>query len=123
MAGVKRFEDLIAWQRGMELAKTVYQLTSRLPADERFGLTSQMRRAAVSVPCNIAEGFGREATSDMVRFLRMARGSPFELRTQCRLCVDLGFIVEADVPLDLLGESDRVLQGLIRSLEDRAKSE
>jgi four helix bundle protein len=117
VAGVKRYEDLVAWQRAMSMVKPVYQSTQRLPAEERFGLISHMRRAAISIPSNIAEGFGRESTSDMVRFLRMARGSLFELRTQYRAAVDLGFLDAADVPSDGMDECDRVVQGLIRSLE------
>ncbi len=107
----------------MALAKLVYERTARLPESERFGLVVQMRRAAVSIPSNIAEGFGRETTSDLIRLLRISRGSLFELRTQCRLCADLGFIDEADVPVDALAECDRVLQALIRSLADHAKSD
>ncbi len=122
MAGVKRFEDLIAWQRAMALVKVVYVATGRLPDEERFGLASQMRRAAVSMPSNIAEGFGRATRSDLVRFSRIARGSLFELRTQFRLSVDLGFLDIGDVPIDLMDECDRVMQGLIRSLEPRDKA-
>lgn len=120
MAHVKRFQDLVAWQRAMSLCKAVYQATAQLPDYEKFGLISQMRRAAVAVPSNIAEGFGREATSDLLRFLRIASGSLFELQTQFQLTVDLGFLADSAVPSDAIGETDRVLQGLIRSLEDRA---
>ena len=119
MGGVRRFQDLIAWQRGMELAKQTYSATATLPDSERFGLTSQMRRSAVSIPSNIAEGFGRESTTDLLRFLRMSRGSLFELQTQFRLAADLEFMDPNHVPSDLLDECDRVIQGLIRSLENR----
>ena len=100
----------------MALCKAVYLVTRRLPESERFGLVSQMRRAAVSIPSNIAEGFGRESTTDLLRFLRMSRGSLFELDTQLRLCVDLEMLALDDVPRELLDETDRVLQGLISSL-------
>ncbi len=119
MANVKRVEDLIAWQKAMELAREVYRVACRLPDSERFGLQSQMRRAAVSIPSNIAEGFGRESTTELIRFLRVSRGSLFELRTQLRLSVDLTLIAADAVPTELLDETDRVLQGLIRSLEIR----
>ena len=119
MGGVRRYQDLIAWQRGMALAKQTYSATNSLPDSERFGLTSQMRRSAVSVPSNIAEGFGRESTTDLLRFLRMSRGSLFELQTQFRLAADLEFMDPDHVPSDLLDECDRVIQGLIRSLENR----
>ncbi len=119
MAGVKRFEDLVAWQRARSLSVEIYRVTGAFPSSECFGLVSQMRRVSVSIPSNIAEGFGRQTTPDLIRFLRMARGSPFELHTQVLIAVDLGFMAEADVPADLISECDRVLQALIRSLEDR----
>ncbi len=116
MAGVKRFQDLVAWQRAMALAKAVYLLTRQLPDAERFGLVQQIRRAAVSIPSNIAEGFGRQSTTDMVRFLRVARGSLFELDTQLRLSTELDMLSPDQVPRSLIDETDRVLQGLINSL-------
>ncbi|MDX2118415.1 MAG: four helix bundle protein [Planctomycetota bacterium] len=117
MANVKRVEDLIAWQRAMELARVIYKVSASLPYSERFGLQSQIRRAAVSVPSNIAEGFGRESTTELLRFRRVARGSLFELRTQLRLSVDLSMLPSDAIPTDLVDETDRVLQALIRSLE------
>ncbi len=119
MAGIKRVEDLVAWQRAISLTKAVYTASARFPEAERFGLQSQIRRASVSVPSNIAEGFGRETTSDLVRFLRMARGSLFEIRTQFVIAVDLAYLSQSDVPSELVDETDRVLQALIRSLEAR----
>lgn len=119
MGGVKRFQDLVAWQRARTLSVEIYKITGAFPSTERFGLVSQMRRASVSIPSNIAEGFGRQTTPDLVRFLRMARGSLFELHTQTLISVDLGFIADAEVPTDLISECDRVLQALIRSLEER----
>ena len=118
----KRVEDLVAWQRAISLTKAVYTASARLPEAERFGLQSQIRRASVSIPSNIAEGFGREATSDLVRFLRMARGSLFEVRTQFVIAVDLAYLSQSDVPSELIDETDRVLQALIRSLEARRES-
>lgn len=118
MAGVKRVEDLVAWQRAMSLCRAIYKSSALLPDAERFGLQSQLRRAAVSVPSNIAEGFGRESPSDLIRFLRMARGSLYEIRTQLLLCIDLEFLTTEQSPFALLDETDRVLQGLIRSLEN-----
>lgn len=118
---IKTFRDLIAWQRAMQLAKKVYQATSVMPDSEKFGLTSQMRRAAVSIPSNIAEGHGRQSLPDYVRFLKMARGSLMELQTQLILAEDLGFLQVRPDLTDLLAETDRVLQGLIRSLENLPK--
>ena len=116
---VKTFRDLIAWQKAMDLAESVYQATNRMPDSEKFGLTSQMRRAAVSVPSNIAEGHGRESRADYLRFLRTARGSLMELQTQILLCQRLGLLKEVSTLTALAAEVDRILQALIRSLEKK----
>ncbi len=115
---VKTFRDLIAWQKAMELAEHVYRVTERMPETEKFGLTVQMRRAAVSVSSNIAEGHGRQARPDYLRFLRMARGSLMELETQLMLAERLRFLRLPENLIDIQNETDRVLQGLIRSLEN-----
>ena len=117
---VRTFRDLIAWQKAMELAAQVYKVTAQMPPNEQFGLTAQMRRAAVSVPSNIAEGFGRQKRLELLRFLRMARGSLMELQTQTILTRQLELAVIPPELDDLQSEADRVLQGLIRSLESRA---
>jgi four helix bundle protein len=117
MAVVKTYRDLIAWQRGMELARAVYRATRKMPADERFGLTMQMRRAAVSIPSNIAEGHARQSRTDYLRFLRVARGSLAELSTQTELARSMELIKSEPHLTDLLLEEDRILQGLIVSLE------
>ena len=103
----------------MLLAEKLYQATAKMPADERFGLTSQMRRAAVSIPSNIAEGHGRQSRNDYIRFLRTARGSLMELQTQLLLAENLHFLQLSNDLTALLEETDRVLQGLIRSLEKK----
>jgi four helix bundle protein len=119
MSEVKTFRDLIAWQKAMVLVKKVYHETSRMPDSERFGLTNQMRRAAVSIPSNIAEGYARQTTVDYVKFLRIARGSLAELMTQCEVALSLQMLTHSPEMHDLLAEVDRVLQGLIRSLESK----
>ena len=86
------FKDLLVWKKGMELAKLVYQCTSDFPVEERFGLVAQLRRCAVSIPSNIAEGFGRCTDKDLVHFLYMALGSCNELETQMILSYDLSFV-------------------------------
>jgi len=116
---IKTFRDLVAWQKAMQLAKEVYKATSMMPDSEKFGLTSQMRRASVSIPSNIAEGYGRESLTDYLRFLKTARGSLMELQTQLILAEDLGFLRITPILNDLAAETDRVLQGLIRSLAKR----
>ena len=117
MGTIKTFRDLIAWQKGMELARGVYRDTTAMPADERFGLTMQMRRAAVSIPSNIADGYARQSKPDYVRFLRTARGSLAELRTQMELAESLTLLTPSAQTRNLLDKADRVLQGLIRSLK------
>ena len=121
MAMVRTFRDLIAWQKGMELARTVYAATHRMPEAERFGLTNQIRRAAVSIPSNIAEGHARQSRADYLKFLRIARGSLGELMTQIELALSLQMIPPNAMLQALLEEEDRILQGLIRSLENKSK--
>lgn len=87
-----------------------------MPPEELYGLTSQMRRSAVSVPCNIAEGYARQRQADYIRFLRVARGSLYELDTQIELATELNYLDDDRELTDLLRETDRILQGLIRSL-------
>lgn len=117
MGEIRTFRDLIAWQKAMGLAKSIDQITATMPESERFGLIAQMRRAAVSIPSNIAEGYARQSGSDYVRFLRVARGSLAELATQHDLAVSLELLSENAGLLDQRAETDRVLQGLIRSVE------
>lgn len=104
----------------MDAAKSVYRLTSAFPADERFGLVSQMRRAAVSVPSNIAEGFGRGKSEDYRRFLRVARGSLYEVETQITLAEELGLAAPdaCTQTKAVVEECGRVLAGLIEKLEE-----
>jgi four helix bundle protein len=87
----RSYKDLLIWQRGMALAKFVYKLCGRFPVDERYGLISQIRRAAVSVPSNIAEGQARHTTKEFLQFLSHAQGLLAEVETQLLLSVDLGF--------------------------------
>ena len=96
------FKKLQIWQRAIQLTVKIYQLTENLPDAEKFGLISQMRRCAVSVPSNIAEGYGRYSDQELAHFLRIARGSLYELVTQCTLCCMLGYINE-----DLTKEIDK----------------
>jgi len=89
---VQNFRDLIVWQKGMALAKEVYQLSKRFPPDERYGLTSQVRRAALSVPSNITEGHARQGR-EFCSFLSIARGSLPEVETQLLFAVEVGYLV------------------------------
>ena len=120
---VRSYRDLIAWQRAHALSLLVYRHTRDFPAEERYGLTSQLRRSAVSVGSNIAEGYGRAGRTDYVRFLKVARGSVYELDSQWLLARDLGFLDAAcyDEAKSVIDECERVLAGLIRSLQRGAK--
>ena len=115
---VKSYKDLLIWQKGMALAKLVYRLTVRFPREEKFGLTSQIRRAAVSVPSNIAEGQARQSTKEFLQFLSHAEGSLAELETQTLLVVELGFVCREDAAeiLDKIDELQKMIVGLRRKL-------
>ena len=118
MPAVKSYRDLDTWQRAMDLVVTVYKATDIMPSDERFGLTNQIRRAAVSVPSNIAEGQGRSSPNDFLRFLAIARGSLNELETQILMAHRLNYLSEdeRDSVLTLSDEVSRLLRGLSRSI-------
>ncbi len=115
----RHYRDLIAWQKAMLLAKQVYKLTDRMPPDERFGLTVQMRRSAVAVPSDIAEGHGRLSDRALRMFLGNARGSLYELETQILLAADLNYVKrdDADAVLASGSEVARILRGPLRTLE------
>jgi four helix bundle protein len=111
-------KQLQVWQKGIELCEAVYQATQQFPDGERFGLTTQMRRAVVSIPSNLAEGYGRGTRPDYRQFVRIARGSAFEVETQIILAQRLTFLTDeaANVLLAKVREVLRMLNGLIRSL-------
>lgn len=121
MAQLRSFKDLAAWQKAMDLVESVYSLSRRFPSDERFGLTAQVRRAAISIPSNIAEGYARRGRADYVRFLDMARGSANEIETQLIAAARLGFLDNsaADGVMSLVGEVQRILMGLTKSLRGK----
>jgi len=116
---IKSYRDLIAWQKTMLLCCRVYDATSLFPKTEVFGLAQQLRRAAVSVPSNIAEGWGRGISGDYGPFLRTARGSLAEVETQLTISRELGFLSteRAGELLSFSDECSRILQGLIWSVE------
>ena len=119
------YRELEVWQRARELIRAVYEATQGFPREELFGLTSQMRRAAISIASNIAEGSGRATTKEYIRFLYIARGSIYELETQVVAAGDLGLLAsdQADATSSLLAECARMLQGLIRSLESKTDNQ
>ena len=120
-AKIRDFNDLIVWQKSMELAQKVYVVTQTFPKLEVFGLVAQLRRSAVSVPSNIAEGNGRRTTRDYVSFLYIARGSLAELRTQLTLARKLGNLPESAEITTVADEIGRILNGLIASLKARQR--
>ena len=124
MAGestIKSYKDLDVWQKAMQLAEDCYRATREFPREEVYGITSQIRRAAVSVPANIAEGYGRDQTGAFIQFLRIAQGSARELETHLILSRRIG-LMGAELQDRLLGECEaisKMLRSLIRSLELR----
>jgi len=118
---VKHYQQLIAWRKAIALVTEVYSLTARFPREETYGLTTQLRRAAVSIPSNIAEGQGRATKGEFVQFLGHARGSLFEVETQLAISRNLGHIAteEQECLSDALNELGRILNGLIASLQQK----
>jgi four helix bundle protein len=118
---ISGYRDLSVWQLGMQIAEQVYETTQDFPKAELYGLTSQLRRAAVSVPANIAEGHAKGFTKDYLRHLAFAVGSLAEVETFVELSVRLGFLrcELADQMNDLIGEERRMLRGLQRSLRTK----
>jgi|688.fasta_scaffold789803_2 four helix bundle protein len=116
---VKSYRDLIVWRKSVELVQMVYMLTTDFSTDERFGLTSQMRRCAVSIPSNIAEGWGRKRTGSYVQFLSIASGSLAELTTQLEISFRLGFCNKnrKDELENRMNEIGKMLFVLIQKLE------
>ena len=118
---VRHYRDLLVWQKSVTWVEAIYAATRAWPQDERFGLISQVRRAAVSVPTNIAEGCARRSTGDFVRFLSIARGSLAEVETQLIIATRLGYLDPAAETslLEAADELSRMLAGLIAKLEER----
>jgi four helix bundle protein len=110
------YRELTVWQKGIELAKRIYQITQTMPDTEKYGLTSQVRRAVVSVSSNIAEGNARPSRRDYVHFLIIARGSLAEIETQLTIAEELKMIPRDDYVWNLIGEVTRMLQALINRL-------
>jgi len=117
MSTIRSYRDLVVWQKSKELAKGIYKATDRMPKSEIFGLTSQMRRASVSIPSNIAEGYNRKTRPEYLRSLRIASGSQAELSTQWEIATELGMMREDAAITGLMVEIDRMLFALIRKLE------
>jgi four helix bundle protein len=121
MTALKSYQELEVWKKSIDLVETIYRVSSGFPAEEKFGLTSQIRRAAASVPANIAEGAARTGTKEFLQFLSVASGSLAEVETFLILAARLGFLKAAD--LETLeaqsSEIGRMLGGLKRSLQSK----
>jgi four helix bundle protein len=111
------YKDLIAWQKAIKMVTEVYRITYTFPKEELYGLSSQLRRSAVSVPSNIAEGQGRLSRGEFRQFLGMAKGSLHELETQLIISRDLGYVDTTNPVFEQLSEVARILNGLINSLQ------
>ena len=119
---IKSYKDLTVWQKSMDLVVEIYRIVKLLPPEERYALSDQMRRAAVSIPSNIAEGNARGSKKDYANFLSIAKGSSAELQTQCQICVRLNFVKEENIQtaLSLCDEVGRMLNTMtIRMREEK----
>jgi four helix bundle protein len=113
------YQNLIVWQKSIDLVSAVYGLIKKLPKEELFALCSQMRRAAVSIPSNIAEGQDRNSSKEFIQFLTIARGSRAELETQLLICVKVGYLKEPEIAdtMVLREEVGKMLSSLIHKLK------
>ncbi len=120
---IKDYRDLIVWQRAMDLVEKIYELTRRFPKEELYGLSSQVRKAAVSVPSNIAEGHGRHTTREFLHFLSIASGSLREIETDVLIARRLGYVDQRNESetLSLAAEVSRLGSALVRSLRKKEK--
>ena len=118
MSTIKSYKDLLVWQKGIVIVNEIYLLCTDLPKDEMYGLQSQMKRASISIPSNIAEGYGRNYTQNYIQFLRMARGSLLELETQIIISKELGFIKtdKFNQIINLITEENKMLNAFIKAI-------
>ncbi len=118
MAKVNTYKDLIVWQKAMEMAIALYPIVKRLPKEETYALGDQMRRAAISIPSNIAEGFGRNSKKEYLQFLYIANGSVYELETQLLLCVQIKYLTEVEIQpvISLLSEIGKIIMTITKKL-------
>ncbi|PKP39341.1 MAG: four helix bundle protein [Bacteroidetes bacterium HGW-Bacteroidetes-13] len=124
MSEINSFKDLLVWQKGIELVKEVYKVIEKMPQEELFGLSGQIKRSVLSVPSNIAEGWGRNSTLSYLHFLKISRGSLFELETQLIIAKELEFISsDALNKIDkLIHELSKMLNSLIKSIKNKSKT-
>lgn len=118
MENIKDFKDLFVWQRAMDLVVEVYDLVKKLPKEELFALSDQIRRAVISIPSNIAEGQGRNSSKEFIHLLSIAKGSKAELETQLLLCVRINYLKELEIEkaMSLVEEVGKMLHSLQKRL-------
>jgi four helix bundle protein len=118
---IHSFRDLVVWQKGMVLVNEIYRLSKKFPKDELFGLTSQIRRAAVSIPSNVAEGRGKSSKGEFQQFLHHSMGSLAEVETQVIIAQNLGYLnpAETEPVMEIIAEVGRLLNGLLTSLKKK----
>ncbi len=119
MAGFNTYREMIVWQKAMVFVTAIYKITGSFPTSEQFALTSQMRRSAISIPSNVAEGFGRRSTGDFVRFLQISTGSLYELQTQVEIASNLQYVSKEEY--DSLSSQGREIERLLSSLIQKLK--
>ena len=119
-AEVKTYKDLLVWQKAIHFVTQVYKVVKGFPQEELYGLTSQIKRAAVSIPSNIAEGYGRKSTKDYIRFLQIAMGSIFEIQTQLEISKNLEFVSESSFGelYEYSREIERMLSSMINKVTE-----
>ncbi|MCR5862174.1 four helix bundle protein [Flavobacterium sp. J372] len=117
---MSNFRNLIVWQKAMTLVTNVYQATQHLPREESFGLTSQIRRSSISIPSNIAEGYGRNSDTELSRFLNITIGSLFELQTQLEIAYNIGYLNQE--LFNNLFDQSREVEIMLSSLNKKVRS-
>lgn len=118
---LKSYKELVVWQKAFQLCKEIYKVTKKFPKEEIFGLSYDLRKTVISIPSNIAEGYGRNSTKEYIHFLNIAYGSYCELETKILLSIDLDYIKKEkkEEILGLGGEVERMLKAFIKSLEEK----
>lgn len=121
MSGVKSYKELLIWQKGIKIVVSIYKLTKDFPKEEMYALTSQLKRASVSVPSNIAEGFGRQTDKSFNHFLNISRGSLNEIETQLIIAKELDFVLDVNLfneILFLIEEESKMINAFSKNLKD-----
>lgn len=121
MSEIKSYKDLLIWQKGIKIVTLVYQIVNSFPKEELYALTSQLKRASVSIPSNIAEGYGRNTDKSFGHFLNISRGSLFEIETQLLIAKELGFIVDENLFKEIfkeINEESKMINAFSKSLKN-----